>query len=137
MNEIDEKISSYLVRATAINKYVVEPQLDSCIGAVLVRPCRLYGDDVVEIAKMIQLEEHYAKVKRKRERKEGVLYFDYDKKEWFNISKELELELKELYPQKDVYVEFRAMTGWLIKNMGRKRKQDFVKFVHGWFGRDK
>ena len=90
---------------------------------------------ILEAAKMIQLEEHKQGVKKKRQRKPDELYFDYNKKEWFNLTEDIKTDLVSLYPQKDLQKEFKDLTGWLIKNAKSKRKNDFVKFVYGWFSR--
>ena len=121
MSEVDEQVREYLGRAEKLN------------------PDLIYSRDTeVLIAQLLQTEEIQAKKKKvtkQRKRKDDEIYFDYDAKKWYNITDALVEELTSLCPQKDVKKEFEKMTVWLIKNMKTKRKQDFVKFVYGWFGR--
>jgi len=74
--------------------------------------------------------DHSSKKKEKPK-----INFNFETKEWENISQEDIKVWKEAYPACDIDFELKQMKAWLLANP-KKRKKDYKRFINNWLSRE-
>jgi hypothetical protein len=122
---VDEKVKNYLDRALELSPTVTHD------GKTFKTWTK---QEVIEIAKMIQLEDHKQVSKKKRQRNDKDVYFDYDEVKWYNLDSDFIKNMIDLHKDKDILKEMEKMTGWLVT---RPHKKNFKRFIANWLNKDK
>lgn len=68
--------------------------------------------------------------------KDIAFTFECTGKKMFHVEQKDIDEMKELYPDVDIFAELRKMKGWLIGNNGRKKTaRGMPRFMHNWLSK--
>jgi hypothetical protein len=126
---VDEKVKEYLDRAIQLLE-----ENEARKGTTCGFTFRYENSCVIDIASLLQLEDHKQVSKKKRQRNDKDVYFDYEKNEWINLDSDFIKNMVNLHKDKDIPKEFEKMTSWL---MSRSHKKNFKRFIVNWLNKDK
>lgn len=76
-----------------------------------------------------------AKARDNPSSKAAKIDFDFDKKEWVNITDEWIAFWRKTYPAVDVEAELQRMAAWLVTDPTRKKK-NYAKAINFWLGKE-
>jgi len=76
----------------------------------------------------------YLTLMNERKKEEVVIYFDFKKRKFFNITIEDKAGWLEAYPAVDIDHELNGMREWLLSNPSKKKK-NYRRFITNWLTR--